>query len=158
MHVSQREQDEQVAGNGPQTVQPVFLDQTGRRRRLTVTIGSGVAAALLASLALIGLGLFGGTSAVIPGWPGGDSGSGPRPETRIEEMSPSPGSAGRNDQVSVTAPTHVATRSSVPAPPRPAPSSVSPLPSSGVTTQPGQGGLHRNTPSGRPDKSPGKPS
>ena len=52
---------------------PVFLDRSGRRRRVVLIAGSSLAVLLLTSLALLIAGLFGAAPAHIPGFP--DSGA-----------------------------------------------------------------------------------
>jgi hypothetical protein len=156
MHVPQRQQNGRIAEAGPEPARPVFLDQTGRRRRLTVIVGSTLAAGLLASLALIAVGLFTGAPVLIPGWSGSDGDD--RPETRMERLGVSPEAASRDDGGPTTTPAHAGTTSSTPASPRPTrtpKSSPGPRPTS--TDLPGQGVLHRNTPTGKPSKSPGRP-
>jgi hypothetical protein len=158
MHVPQRQQNRRLAGDGPEPVRPVFLDQTGRRRRLTIIVGSTLAAGLLVSLAVIAVGLFTGAPVLIPGWSSGDSGGDDRPETRLERFGASPEAVSRDDAGPTTIPARGGT-SSTPASPQPTrtpTSSPSPRPTS--TDLPGQGALHRNTPTARPSKSPGKPS
>jgi len=60
---------------------PVFLDRSGRRRRLVLLAGLCLGAVLIGSLALLGVGLSGASPIHIPGFP--DSGAhagGPSPE------------------------------------------------------------------------------
>jgi hypothetical protein len=53
------------------TMDPVFVDRTGRRRRLFVAAGSaGGLVLLVAALALVA-GFTGAGPASVPGWPGG---------------------------------------------------------------------------------------
>jgi hypothetical protein len=158
MRTPQRQHDERAAEDGPDPVRPIFLDQSGRRRRVAVLVGSGIGAALLLSLALIAVGLFTGAPVSVPGWPGSDAGPRTRTETGAEQLNPSPGATTRTGGVPTTA-GPVRTGSPVPARSRatrgPVPS-TSPSPSG--TDRPGQGDLHRNTPSGKPSKPPRKPS
>ena len=49
---------------------PVFLDRTGRRRRLMMAAGLAYAAVLLTGMALLTVGLFSGSPLPLPGWPG----------------------------------------------------------------------------------------
>ncbi|WDZ86276.1 hypothetical protein [Micromonospora cathayae] len=51
-------------GGGP----PVFVDRTGRRRRLSIVAGTAMGLGLLTSLGLIAAGLFTGSSVPLPGW------------------------------------------------------------------------------------------
>jgi hypothetical protein len=48
---------------------PVFLDRTGRRRRLVLAAGLACAAVLLTGMALLTVGLFSGAPLPLPGWP-----------------------------------------------------------------------------------------
>lgn len=54
--------------NQPGGAPPVFVDRTGRRRRVTVVAGTAMGLGLLTSLGLIAAGLFGGSSVPMPGW------------------------------------------------------------------------------------------
>jgi hypothetical protein len=49
--------------------EPVFVDRSGRRRRLFTVIGAGIGVALLLSLGLIIAGLFGAAPVHVPGLP-----------------------------------------------------------------------------------------
>jgi hypothetical protein len=51
---------------------PVFLDRSGRRRRLTVLLGTGLATALMAGLGALAVALSGSTAVDIPGFPDSD--------------------------------------------------------------------------------------
>lgn len=133
-------------GAPPSPPDPVFVDRTGRRRRLTMWVGVGAGTGLLAILVLIVVGLLGGSSTAIPGWP---TGVGPK-------------SSGDGVLVDgAVAPPTVPTRQSTdPGPTTPtrrsiAPSLAGPQPPSS-TSRPGQGAEHRATPGGRNGKSPGK--
>jgi hypothetical protein len=53
-------------------VRQVFLDRSGRRRRLTVLLGTGLAAALLAGLGALAVALSGSTAVDLPGFPDSD--------------------------------------------------------------------------------------
>lgn len=54
-----------------QTPTAVFVDGTGRRRRVVAVIGAGLAAALLVALGLLVSGLFGMSPVHLPGLPNG---------------------------------------------------------------------------------------
>ena len=64
-------------------VDPVFLDRTGRRRRLFVAAGS--AGGLLLSVAALALvaGFTGAGPGSMPGWPSGDDRRTDRPESAV---------------------------------------------------------------------------
>lgn len=125
---------------------PVFVDRTGRRRRLTVIAGTAMGLGLLASLALILAGLFMDTSVAVPGWSddrapveaevnGGDldgASPAPRPEPATSTEAPRP-MAGPSTA--------------------PAPGNATARPTS--TDQPGKGDERRNT--AKPSRSPGRP-
>ncbi|SIN29543.1 hypothetical protein [Micromonospora cremea] len=132
---------------------PVFVDGTGRRRRLTVIAGTAMALGLLTSLGLIAAGLFLDTSVPLPGW--SDDPRAPRPvEVGVDAIN--------QPQVADPPATSPVTGTSAPLP-RPTPTagawrsgppataSVAPT----VTDQPGKGDQHRNTV--KPSRPPGKP-
>jgi hypothetical protein len=50
-------------------VRPVFLDRSGRRRRIAVFLGAGLATALTAGLGLLVVALSGASSVDLPGFP-----------------------------------------------------------------------------------------
>ncbi|WFF02402.1 hypothetical protein [Micromonospora sp. WMMD964] len=127
---------------------PVFVDRTGRRRRLTVIAGTTVGLGLLTSLALVTAGIFLDTSVPLPGW--SDT---PR-QTRPLEA----GVDGINQPRVVRSPSP-SPRTSTP-PPRPTPTADdrTPVTATGApsaTDRPGRGDEHRNT--AKPTRSPGKP-
>ncbi|MGK5737434.1 hypothetical protein [Micromonospora sp. URMC 103] len=133
---------------------PVFVDRTGRRRRLTAIAGTAMGLGLLTGLVLILAGLFFEAPVRVPGWPNS------RPAQPIEAgldgrdgIGASPSAA----SVPVTPST-----SHAPAPSRSAsPSAVrtTPVrpPSARPTgsDRPGQGDERRGNP--KPSRSPGKP-
>ena len=129
-------------------MQPVFVDRTGRRRRLTVLAGVGIGAGLLVSLALLVAGLFTGSAVPVPGWPEG-AGQHGRDEAGVEQLISSP-TAGPGGTATAGAPPGSPTATRRPTP--------SPTPRQPVADQPGQGDVHRNTLAGKPSESPGKPS
>ncbi|HEX5596701.1 MAG TPA: hypothetical protein VFX61_11905 [Micromonosporaceae bacterium] len=130
---------------------PVFVDRSGRRRRMAVFAGIGIGAGLLVSLALIVAGLFTGSSVPLPGWPDGigqHQQDGPKLEPVPVPTTSAPASPTRTDSPSQPGdPT--STTTATPRPTAPAPA---------TTERPGQGDEHRATqPPGKPSKSPGKP-
>lgn len=117
---------------GAPATKAVFVDQSGRRRRLLTVIGAGLAAALLAGLGVLGVGLMTGGNVPLPGWPDSARADEGRPApsgTPVTEVTSAPA-----QQVQLTSPV----------------ASASPTPNN-----PGQGDQHRNT--ARPSKTPGKP-
>ncbi|WP_433128368.1 hypothetical protein ACQPWW_01510 [Micromonospora sp. CA-240977] len=139
--------------NQPGSAPPVFVDGTGRRRRLTVIAGTAMGLGLLTSLALIAAGLFLDTSVPLPGW--SDDSRGTRPvEAGVDGVnqprvtrSPSPSSAS-----STSAPLPRATPTTGNRPPT---TTATATGAPSATDQPGRGDEHRNT--AKPSKSPGKP-
>ncbi|MFD0786376.1 hypothetical protein ACFQZ8_20955 [Micromonospora azadirachtae] len=137
--------------NQPGTASPVFVDRTGRRRRLTVIAGTVMGLGLLTSVVLILAGLFFDAPVSVPGWPesrpaqpieaglDGRAGLGPSPSASPSRVTHSTGSA----------PTPA--RSVTPDATGPAPRTAQPA----RTDHPGQGDEHRST--AKPDRSPGKP-
>ncbi len=67
--------------------EPVFVDGSGRRRRLARILGAGLAAGLMASLAMLLAGLFGSSPLHLPMLP--DLG---RPEVQTRTPQPGPAS------------------------------------------------------------------
>ncbi|MCO1595651.1 hypothetical protein M8C17_10780 [Micromonospora sp. RHAY321] len=137
--------------NQPGGTPPVFVDGTGRRRRLTVIAGTTMGLGLLASLGLIAAGLFLDTSVSLPGW--SDDPRAPRPveagvdgitQPRVPD-SPSPSPVTRTS-APLPSPTATGVR-------RSGPPTTSTGPS--ATDQPGRADEHRNT--SKPSRSPGKP-
>ena len=53
----------------PTPARPVFVDRSGRRRRLTAMIGAALGVALVATLAAFAVGLSSGSPLSIPGLP-----------------------------------------------------------------------------------------
>jgi len=58
-----------IRNEAPTRGQPVFLDRSGRRRRLVLLVGGCVGTVLIASIALLGVGLSGASPVHIPGFP-----------------------------------------------------------------------------------------
>ncbi len=86
---------------------PVFMDRTGRRRRIVLLTGVGLATMLASGLVVLVIGLSGGSGWRVPGFPdanavnGVDSGSNSTPTTSPE---PSPGSESTSPAVETVAP------------------------------------------------------
>ncbi|MFG3703256.1 hypothetical protein ACGF7U_00755 [Micromonospora sp. NPDC047670] len=135
--------------NQPGGAPPVFVDRTGRRRRLTVIAGTAMGLGLLTSLGLIAAGLFMDSSVSLPGW------SDSRPaapleagvDGRDELGGASPTAPRPSPATSTSAPTHTRAPGAVPAAGAP---TARPNPSE----QPGQGDERRTA---KPGRSPGKP-
>lgn len=137
--------------NQPGGPTPVFVDGTGRRRRLTVIAGSAMGVGLLASLALILAGIFLDTSVSVPGWS----------DDRAPVDAGVDGRAELGEASLVTPGPPAATSTSAPMPTGSPTSGARPgtLPSAAHPTasdHPGQGDERRET-TGKPSKSPGKP-
>lgn len=138
--------------NQPGGAPPVFVDRTGRRRRLTVIAGTAMGLGLLTSLGLILAGLFFDSSVPLPGW--SETRDAPPIETGVdapsrgeERTSPSP----RPVPVTSTAvPVPSSAPSSARATTTRATGTTAAQPSASV---PGQG--RRNT--AKPSRTPGKP-
>lgn len=128
---------------------PVFVDRTGRRRRVALLAGAALAAGLIAWLGLLLAGLFTAGPLPIPGWPEGGSRA---DQAGAEADLPSP--------TPVRAPVTVRTAgpSSATAPAVAPSGRVPGNPAAGASDRPGVGDEHRGTPRARPSKSPGKPS
>jgi len=110
----------------------VFVDRSGRRRRLLTVIGAALAVALLTSLIVLFAGFVPGNRVPLPGWPDAGGHDQPAPTFGPPEVMTTPDGST----------THPASSTSTTAP---AP----------TTANPGQGDEHRRT--ARPSKSPGKP-
>lgn len=134
----------QAGRSEPQQTKPVFVDRTGKRRRLTVLAGVSIGVGLMVSLALIVAGLFAGSSAPLPGWP--DGGGQHQQDDPVAEQ-PEASLPATTDPSTVT--------TAVPA--RTAPTTAATPGQPTGTDRPGQGESHRNTPASKPTKSPGKP-
>lgn len=138
--------------NQPGGAPPVFVDRTGRRRRLTVIAGTAMGLGLLTSLGLILAGLFFDSTVPLPGWsdtkaPPIEAGvDAPSRDEAGTTPSPRPPSV---TSTSPAAPTPTAVRTTAPTR---ATTSASPRPTG---TVPGQGDERRNT--ARPSRTPGKP-
>lgn len=141
--------------NQPGGEPPVFVDRTGRRRRLTLIAGTAMGLGLLTSLGLILAGLFFDSSVPLPGWsdnkvqpieagvdapgkPGGGVSPSPQPAPVTSTSVPVPAA-------SATSTAGAATGGTTTTAPAPQPS----------TTLPGQGDERRST--AKPSRTPGKP-
>ncbi|SBT50602.1 hypothetical protein [Micromonospora auratinigra] len=136
--------------NQPGAAPPVFVDRTGRRRRLTVIAGTAMGLGLLTSLGLILAGLFFDSSVPIPGW------SDPKVQSPVEAGVDAPAPP-RNTPSRRPEPVTSTT------PPRPSATPTATRTTRRATTPavqpsasvPGQGDRKRN--SARPSRTPGKP-
>ncbi|MBF9135414.1 hypothetical protein I0C86_41930 [Plantactinospora sp. S1510] len=143
-----------ASGRPPGRVKPVFVDRTGRRRRLAVLAGLGVGAGLLVSLGMLVLGLLAGGPVTVPGWPDA------RGEHAPED--PAVGRLGVDGSPSATPPDGSG-RTGPPAedPARPPGATSRPVPPPSpvptATDRPGQGDLHRNPKATKPTTDPDKP-
>lgn len=122
------------------TADPVFVDRSGRRRRLILIAGTAGTLVLLAAIVALLAGFTGAGPAVVPGWPGADAGR-PAPNARVAGTRSSP-------------PPPVATASARPSPQAtvaapPSSSAPAPAPSAGTSTRP-KGRAH--SPSAHPSR------
>lgn len=139
--------------------QPVFVDRTGRRRRLAVLAGSGLGAGLLVSLGAIALGLFAGGSVPVPGWPDPQDGTG-REKAGVGQLvdAPGPGTTptGRGGPAEGPARPPAETPRTTPSAPAPSASNTRANPGDlRRNPSPGKPGGPDRT--GRPDRSAGTP-
>jgi hypothetical protein len=79
---------------------PVFVDRTGRRRRIVLLAGVSLATILVSGLVVLAIGISGGAGWHVPGFPvgedvvnGADVGSTPTPTLAPESESPEPNSS-----------------------------------------------------------------
>ncbi|MFC0007917.1 hypothetical protein [Micromonospora siamensis] len=159
--------------NQPGGEPPVFVDRTGRRRRLTMVAGTVMGLGLLTSVGLIAAGLFSDSSVSLPGWSeqgrrqapieagvrqesldeAGQPASRqrPRPTTATSTAAPLPTRTATTGATPATT-TTTATATSGPTATTTATPTTQPTPS---TSPPGQGDVRRST--AKPSRSPGKP-
>lgn len=135
----------------PVRPQPVFVDRTGRRRRLTVLAGVGAGTALLVSLVVIVAGLFTGSPTVVPAWPDSDGARKATSRPQVVQRK-TPGAPGTSTVPNPERAIPAATAGAGPTNQVTAAADVAP------TGQPGRSDEHRAKPAGRPSKSPGKPN
>ncbi|MEH0845133.1 hypothetical protein V6U81_22355 [Micromonospora sp. CPCC 205711] len=141
--------------NQPGGAPPVFVDRTGKRRRLTVIAGTVMGVGLLTSLSLILAGLFGGSAVPLPGW------SDPKVAPPIEAGLDGPNEIGQPASPTPGSQPIPATSTGVPvpstsvtgAPVTTAPSNARPTAAT-ATTVPAPTDVRRT---GKPTRSPGKP-
>jgi hypothetical protein len=129
---------------------PVFVDPSGRRRRLAVAVGAAIAVALLGGLSLLVAVFSNGVPVSVPQWPA----SGPRhggAQVVAPPGSPRVVTSGRTEPAGTTPAT----------PPAPAARTPAPAATIGPTVTapaaPGHGN-GRGRPTDKPTKSPGKPA
>jgi hypothetical protein len=109
--------------DAPTPTRPVFVDRSGRRRRLFTLVGAGFGVLLLIGLIAVVASLFGGGPSQLPGWPG----QGGAAELKPSAVEPA-------TLATTAAPTTTA--------------SVSPTPKKTTTLPPGQTNTHK--PSAKP--------
>lgn len=136
--------------NQPGSAPPVFVDRTGRRRRLTLIAGTLTGLGLLTSLGLILAGLFFDSSVPIPGWsetkvrPPVEAGvDAPDDPATRPGPTPRPTPAARTTSAAPGPSRPAATRATVPTAPGP------------TSSNRGRGDERRNT--AKPSRTPGKP-
>ncbi|SCL37888.1 hypothetical protein GA0074692_4822 [Micromonospora pallida] len=131
---------------------PVFVDRTGRRRRLSILAGTALGLGLLASLGLIAAGLFTGSSVSLPGW--SDDRKPARPvEAGVEGVDGLRSSPTVSVRPSPTSTATPATPTRTATPSAPAATKVGGPRVTG-TDRPGQGDERRTS---KPSRSPGRP-
>ncbi len=88
---------------------PVFVDRTGRRRRIVLLIGVGLATVLVSGLVVLAIGLSAGSGWHVPGFPdannavnGADVGSTPTPTAAGSEGAEPTSSAGDTAEPAAT--------------------------------------------------------
>jgi hypothetical protein len=135
---------------------PVFVDRTGRRRRITILAGVGLGAGFLIGLTLIIVGLFIDSSVPLPSWPAGGGqvqhspvADRPEPSRTPDRPDPSPTPG--------TARTGGATATAVP----PGASATTAPPPAHTSNPPARNENRRASPAGspqrgKPDDPPGK--
>ncbi|MEU8179765.1 hypothetical protein AB0B85_07865 [Micromonospora sp. NPDC049044] len=140
--------------NQPGSAPPVFVDGSGRRRRLTVIAGTVMGFGLLTSLALIAAGLFLDTSVPLPGW--SDDSRGTRPvEAGVDGVKQPREARSPSPVTRTTAPLPRATPTVGDRTPTTAGTTATTTGAPSATDRPGRGDEHRNT--AKPSRAPGKP-
>jgi hypothetical protein len=122
----------------------VFVDRTGRRRRVVVAVAAAGATFVLAAGAVLATGIVADGPAFIPGWPAGEE----RVDPDSAVIGPRPG------PVATIPAGHQSPAPSA----RTTPPAAGNDPAPAVTDHPGRGGGRSNRPTAKPDKSPGKPT
>lgn len=135
--------------NQPGGAPPVFVDRTGKRRRLMTIAGTAIGLGLLTSIGLIAAGIFGDSTVPLPGW------SDPRARPPVEAGVDAPEELGRPAGPTPSSRPSTAT-GTVPTPTRTAgPSATTARPEAQPSADgPGQGDVRRTV---KPGRSPGKP-
>ncbi|MEV0271269.1 hypothetical protein AB0H43_21030 [Hamadaea sp. NPDC050747] len=82
------------------STRPVFVDRSGRRRRLITVLGAALGVSLLLGLIGLGASLLGGGPAQLPGWPGHGGAAEPKPSV-VAEPSGEPSSSTATTRTSV---------------------------------------------------------
>lgn len=137
--------------NQPGGAPPVFVDRTGKRRRLMTIAGTAMGLGLLTSIGLILAGLFGDSTVPLPGW------TDPRARPPIEAGVDTPEELGQPGNPAASSRPSPVTSTAAPTSTQTAGPSVNttarpgPQPSTSV---PGQGDVRRTV---KPSRSPGKP-
>ncbi|SCE68180.1 hypothetical protein GA0074696_0200 [Micromonospora purpureochromogenes] len=137
--------------NQPGGAPPVFVDRTGKRRRLMTIAGTAMGLGLLTSIGLVLAGLFGDSTVPLPGW------TDPRARPPIEagvdtpEDLSQPGSPAASSQPSPVTSTAAPTPTGTAGPSVTTTARPGPQPSTSV---PGQGDVRRTA---KPSRSPGRP-
>jgi len=108
---------------------PVFVDRSGRRRRLIVIAGTAGTLVLLAAIVALLAGFTGAGPVAVPGWPGADAGR-PAPNARVTTTRTTPPPAPAPPVATASA--RPSARVAVTPPPS---SSPAPLPSTGASTR-----------------------
>ena len=99
------------------TADPVFVDRTGRRRRLMVIMGAAASGILLAVVLALLAAFSGAGPAAVPGWPGTAAGHGtakPRSTTIIPTSRPAVTAPARSAVTTTPAPRPATTTASAP--------------------------------------------
>ncbi|MBM0256339.1 hypothetical protein [Micromonospora sp. 4G55] len=135
--------------NQPGGVPPVFVDKTGKRRRLMTIAGTAMGLGLLTSIGLILAGLFGDSTVPLPGW------TDPRARPPIEAGVDAPEELSQPGSPAASSRPSPVTSTAAPTPTRTAGPSVATTARPGPSVSvPGQGDVRRTA---KPSRSPGKP-
>ncbi|MEH0820881.1 MULTISPECIES: hypothetical protein [unclassified Micromonospora] len=136
--------------NQPGGAPPVFVDRTGKRRRLMTVAGTAMGLGLLTSIGLIAAGIFGGSTVPLPGW------TDPRARPPVEAGVDAPEELGQPaSPTPSTRPSAASTAGPTPSRTAGPPVATTARPGSQQSDGvPGQGDVRRT---GKPSRSPGKP-